>query len=243
MKIFDQDPTDWRDLQNLVAQMFAEMGCTAEVGVKVSLVRGNKEIDVFVEDPAAAPPHRYLVECKLWKSRVSQETVHAFRTVVADCGAHRGYIVSSSGFQSGAYEAAQRTNVDLVTFDQLQQLLFDRWKASIGALHMPFADRLFPYWDPMGGKRPPSHWGDAEREQLHLLNDAYAPFLDLGPTVAHCGYSLDHLLPMTLPILSDDLKVVGELSIQTYRQFYDFIYANRDVALARYASLFAERPQ
>jgi len=241
MMIFDREPADWADLQDMVAQLFSELGCRAEVGVKVKLVRGTKEIDVFVDDPASAPPHRYVIECKLWKARVDQETVHAFRTVVADCGAHRGYIVSKAGFQSGAFEAAEKTNVDLVTFDELQKLLFDRWRISIAALHMPYADRLFRYWDPTGGKRPPSHWSDVEREKLHLLNDAYAPFLALGPSLRLGGYSLDHRLPMTVPVLNDALSIIGELCIQTYRQFYDFIGSQKDTALARYDGLFAER--
>jgi hypothetical protein len=40
-----------------------------------------------------------LVECKFWAKSISQETIHAFRTVVADFGANLGFIVSKNGFQ------------------------------------------------------------------------------------------------------------------------------------------------
>src|SRR6266851_3219136 len=51
MLIFDREPTNWEDLQNLAAQLFSELGCEVVVGGSVELVRGSKEIDVRVRDP------------------------------------------------------------------------------------------------------------------------------------------------------------------------------------------------
>jgi len=42
-------------------------------------------------------------------------------------GASTGFIVSKRGFQKGAYEAAQYTNINLVTFEELQHLYGDEW--------------------------------------------------------------------------------------------------------------------
>jgi hypothetical protein len=42
--IFDREPTDWKELQAMVAQAFIEMGFDAKVSVKVQLVRGKKEM-------------------------------------------------------------------------------------------------------------------------------------------------------------------------------------------------------
>jgi hypothetical protein len=64
MKIFDREPESWQDLQNLVGQMFAEAGCMVEVSKTVQLVRGKKEIDVYVEDATSTPHSKYLCECK-----------------------------------------------------------------------------------------------------------------------------------------------------------------------------------
>lgn len=128
MAIFNRAPTDWRDLQLLTAQLFEGVGCQVEVGKVVQLVRGQKEIDVWVWDNVTKPSSRFLVECKFWDKRVEQEVVHSFRTVVSDYGAHRGFIVSKVGFQSGAYEAAKGTNIDLLTFDELQDVFEDRWR-------------------------------------------------------------------------------------------------------------------
>ena len=51
MKVFDRDPSDWKELQDMVGQLFEEMGCEVEVGKQVLNVRGTKEIDVYVERP------------------------------------------------------------------------------------------------------------------------------------------------------------------------------------------------
>ena len=103
--IFDKDPDDWRALQDMTGQLFAEIGCNVQVGRNLQTIRGAKEIDVYVRDEGVAPPATYLCECKHWKRAVPQEIVHAFRAVLGDAGAHRGFIISSIGFQQGAFEA------------------------------------------------------------------------------------------------------------------------------------------
>ena len=65
--IFDRQPQDWRDLQNMVAQMFEELGCEVIAGEQVSLVRGKKEIDVLVRDPSTVSALLYFCECKHWQ--------------------------------------------------------------------------------------------------------------------------------------------------------------------------------
>jgi hypothetical protein len=112
LTIFDRDPANWEELQDMTGQLFDEIGCEVVVGKPIDNVRGAKEIDVFVRDVAITPPAVYLCECKLWKRAVPQEIVHAFRTVMADVGAHRGFIISGAGFQKGAFEA-QRTQISI----------------------------------------------------------------------------------------------------------------------------------
>ena len=60
MAIFDREPADWAELQAMVGQLFAEVGCTVTVGETVTLVRGQKEIDVLVRDPGTTPSSVYL---------------------------------------------------------------------------------------------------------------------------------------------------------------------------------------
>jgi restriction system protein len=63
---------------------------------------------------------KWLVECKQWESRVSKLHVMALREIVADVGADRGIILSESGYQSGAHEAAALTNIQLSSLGELR---------------------------------------------------------------------------------------------------------------------------
>ena len=101
MRINARAPLDWRDLQTQAARVLSESGLTAEVEKTIQLVRGTVTVDVHARDLCGTPPLLYLCECKNWATPVSKETVHAFRTVVNDSGAHCGFLISKAGFQSG----------------------------------------------------------------------------------------------------------------------------------------------
>jgi hypothetical protein len=112
--------TDWRDYQERVARLFRELGCSAEVGISVQGARGVHAIDVWVVFERFGLEHRWAVECKRWKRRVPKEKVLTFKSIVEDVGADKGIFVAESGFQSGAINAANSTNILLTKFADLQ---------------------------------------------------------------------------------------------------------------------------
>jgi hypothetical protein len=237
MPIFDHEPADWVELQDRVAQLFSELGCDVKVGERVTLVRGEKEIDVFVRDLQTTLPSVYLCECKFWSKPIPQEIIHSFRTVLSDFGAHRGFIISRTGFQAGAKEAVKNTNLDLLTFDELQSLFFDRWRIAMGKRYLPYADRLFPYWD-FPGKMPKIKWKEEHVRRQQLLIEAYRPLVHIGPF-----FELEDSLwnlPMTLPSLDESGNEDGTITLSTYRQLYDFIDGSKDLALKHFQVLYGE---
>lgn len=110
-----------------MAQVFNEMGCIAATGVTKDLPRGRVEFDVIVDDITTTPHSLYVCECKHWSRRIPQNIVHGFRTTVIEIGANRGFIITRAGFQPGAREAAKWTNIDLLTWEEFEVLMFDRW--------------------------------------------------------------------------------------------------------------------
>jgi hypothetical protein len=64
----------------------------------------------------------WLVECKRWKTRISKLHVLALREIVADVGADRGILLSETGFQSGAIEAANLTNVQVTSLAEVSAI-------------------------------------------------------------------------------------------------------------------------
>ena len=126
--ITHKTPEDWRALQVEVARLLDECGFQeVEVEKTVQTVRGEAEIDVWAEEAVKGRKYLTVCECKHWKANVPQTVVHAFRTVVTDIGAHVGYIVSIAGFQDGAFKASEATNVELVTWEQLQTKFEPSW--------------------------------------------------------------------------------------------------------------------
>jgi len=107
--------SNWREYQEKVAAFFRRQGCNAEVEKIVQGVRAKHEVDVHVTFHRSGIECTWVVECKLWKSKVPKEKVMALKSIVDDVGADRGIIVSENGFQSGALDAVRDSNITLVT--------------------------------------------------------------------------------------------------------------------------------
>lgn len=161
--ITQRAPKTWQDLETAVADILNECGMNAERQVRVKLPRGAANVDVLADEIVEGIRYRTICECKNWRTNVHQHVVHAFRTVMQESGANRGYIISRKGFQKGALEAAHATNVELVTWAQFQEIYFGKWiarrcrdiEATITGFHV--------YYEPLG--RPGYHLleSDAER--------------------------------------------------------------------------------
>lgn len=111
----------WKQYQEDVAALLRELGFTATVEAKLSGARGVHKIDVHATQTAYGFPITWVVECKYWNKAVPKEKVLVLSQVVADIGADRGFLLSESGFQSGAVLAAQNTNVALTSLPDLRE--------------------------------------------------------------------------------------------------------------------------
>lgn len=154
MKFTDRCPATWKELQDDVALLLNQSGYRAVSPCTIDTVRGKVEVDVLVESPDELVK-RIVCECKFWNSSLPKEKVHAFRTVVQDSGASLGLLISQAGFQSGAIEAANLSNVRLMTWNEFTDIIADKWtltrlkqlkKESVplseytSPLHFPFDD-------------------------------------------------------------------------------------------------------
>lgn len=78
--------------------------------------------------------------------------MHSFRTVITDFGANFGYIISKSGFQEGAYQAAKNSNVQLLTWKQFLERFEMRWLESMFERLHNEGFPLREYTDPLSMK-------------------------------------------------------------------------------------------
>lgn len=110
----------WFEFQEDIKDHFNSLGADAETNIRVQGVRTCHDIDVLVKTRFLGENITWVVEAKHWKSKVTKAQVLTLRSIVDDIGADRGFIISVAGFQSGAFEAANNTNVKLKTFDELK---------------------------------------------------------------------------------------------------------------------------
>lgn len=237
--IFDDAPESWQALQNMVAQVFSEMGyLNVQTPYKLVGVRTTKEVDVYAEDHSAMPPLQIVCECKYWESRVPQSVVLEFRVALEDSGMNRGFIISKAGFQlPGAHSAAYKTPVVLADFGQFQALFFYTWLKAM-SIRLERSSRLLFNFAPMT-------WYDfapqLSKDKIPALFDLQSKYevlfshpmgltiLDVHNTPVSCGITARN------PSIFEPYKNLG---IRTYRQFFDLLQGMVDQALCEFRLLF-----
>ncbi|UVK40564.1 restriction endonuclease [Mesorhizobium sp. AR10] len=111
---------DWKQYQEEAAEFFRSLGLKASTDVRLAGVRTVHDIDVLVTIDVAGFEVKWLVECKHWKTAITKLHVLGLRTIVMELGADRGIILCEEGFQSGAVEAANLTNVQVTSLALLR---------------------------------------------------------------------------------------------------------------------------
>ena len=74
---------------------------------------GTYQIDVLAEYTALGARHKVVVECKKKSESIKREVVAALYTKIQSLGAHKGILISTSGFQSGATLYAEKHGIAL----------------------------------------------------------------------------------------------------------------------------------
>jgi restriction system protein len=173
---------DWQNYQNEVTTFFRSLGLIAETDLTLQGVRTTHDVDVVVRSQHVGFTITWIVECKHWKRRVTKLHVLALREIVADLGADRGILVSEAGFQSGAVEAANLTNVHVNSLATLQT------QAETEVIAM----RLRELFDRVENCRQ-RYWDIPKSVRIEF---------GLRPDSGAFGYSADHVVAIANELLS-----------------------------------------
>jgi restriction system protein len=193
--------TDWNDYQEEAGALFRSMGLEATTNVTIQGVRTTHDVDVVVKSHHAGFDVTWLVECKHWKSSVSKLHVLALREIVADTGADRGILLCEAGFQSGAIEAANLTNVKVTSLENVRATA----GGEISAMRMrELYDRVeiarIQYWEI--SKR--------QRIELGLRQDVGEYGYSGARVMESCGELLTRALRGNYPFRGDALQSLVE---------------------------------
>lgn len=173
---------DWFEYQEEAAEFFRGLGLEAETNVTLDGARTNHDIDVVVRSHHVGFDVLWLVECKHWKGSVSKLHVLALRQIVIDVGADRGFLLCEAGFQSGAIEAADLTNVTVASLGQFQTT----------ARHQVISMRLRELYDRIQACKD-RYWDIPKHDRIKH---------GLRPDVAASGYQGTHSIEIATELLS-----------------------------------------
>jgi len=252
LPLIESYPATWKDLQDAAGRILLECGYHAETDKTIETARGPVSVDVYARDTSRSPQITFLVECKHWASAVPKTIVHAFRSVVSDFGANVGYIVSSAGFQSGAYASAGNSPIRLVTWEEFQADFLDQW---IENYFVPIvaeaADPLIEYTEPMNSRifRKADNLPKERQSKFKALRNKY-----LGLGTLAVPYSIrirffdrTHLeLPLRTRAeklaIDEDIWIPDDLlDAYTLRDFLDALCRNASLAISEFDDVFGGR--
>ncbi|WP_279119396.1 restriction endonuclease [Fusobacterium varium] len=100
---------------------------------KEGFSKTTHQIDVYFEYALAGTLHSVAIECKDYKSKVSQEKLMAFYSKIIDLRVSKGIFVSKTGFQKGAIIFAQSHGIELVELRKPEE--YD-WEGLVKTIHV-----------------------------------------------------------------------------------------------------------
>ena len=202
-RIFDHEPQDWKQLEEMVNTAFTEMGYESYRNHPTDTVRGRVVIDVFATDCRTSISTIVICECKHWNKPVNQQVIYAFRSVCSDIGAHYGIVISKVGFQSGATETRQATNVHLLNFVQFQEKFFSKWREGVFMEIVRMRDDFLPALY-------------SETEMIDKVLKKYVLFEKVSEY-----FIMNNDFPITIVDPRGDINILEEIEINSHRHFFN----------------------
>lgn len=244
MKIYTEQPKDWKGLQNNVAKFLSEIGYNTEIERDIRTVRETVNVDVYAYNDKDTPVTKILCECKYWNNPVPKTIIHAFRTTVTDFGANYGIIISKAGFQAGSYEAAKHTNILLLNWDEFQEYFKEKW---IMKTQFRIAQQTKPLYDYVAAgfsvffKKQYNNLSNLELNSFNLLCAKHF-------NVAFYSSNLDHKNLQTNRFCIDEFERTFNNAEKDFKrkfdsvqEYYNFLTEAVDAATNDFDTLFKEK--
>lgn len=245
-------PKTWQDLQYKVTRLYSECGWIATTEEEINTARGSVIVDVLARDKRQTPPLTVICECKCWGRRVPKGVVHSLRAVTSDYGANWGILISSKGFQKGAFEAATHSNLKLLNWSEFEAMLCPSW---IREFMIPTfykrTDPLVEYTEFLNSRifKKADRLPEAARMKFKELRAKYLP-LSVMLSPLHPAWpepSVELLLPLRSRVISSGMDVPdvavpdAVLDAASLRGLLEAYLLSVDSALAEFDDVFGER--
>jgi restriction system protein len=194
--LVEQQMKAWEIYQEDAASYFRSLRLTATTNATVDGARASHNVDVLVKSHHVGFDITWIVECKKWQTRITKLHVLALCQIVADVGADRGILLSEVGFQSGAQEAANLTNIQLTSIEEMRRAAGDNIYA------MQLRDLL----DRTGSCRD-RYWDISKDERIEYGLRTYGADYSGNRIVEMCLDLLTRAARGSYPFQSDNIEV------------------------------------
>src|SRR5258707_13495509 len=148
--------SDWHDYQEQASKAFTELGFEVTLDERIKGARATHAVDVAARGMRAGIRQLWVVECKRSKRKVTKAHVATLAKIVEDVGADRGILLCEAGFQPGARDVAENSNITLTSLADVRARAAEE-RAARGMRNAQMANAL------------------AEWEKLQALTDAPMP--------------------------------------------------------------------
>ena len=116
--VCSMSPTEFEKYCKEILEGYAEAeqlkDFTITHDVKLICHDGAYQIDLYATCTVLGTEIKVICECKRYKNRVSREKVSALHDKIRSLGAHKGILLSTNGFQSGAIQYAKEHGIALI---------------------------------------------------------------------------------------------------------------------------------
>lgn len=111
-------PTEFEELSLKILNGYAEaehlLDFSIQHNVSITADDGTYQIDVYARFIAMGVEFKVIAECKRYSVPISREKIAVLADKVRSIGAHKGIMISTCGFQSGAFEYAKKHGIALL---------------------------------------------------------------------------------------------------------------------------------
>ena len=122
--VLNLTPTDFERYCYDILKGYAEEECLKDFIIshnkKIEADDGTYQIDIYAEFTALGSTIKVLCECKQYATSVSREKVSVLHDKLNSIGAHKGILLSTSEFQSGAIQYAKKHGIKLIKVEDRQ---------------------------------------------------------------------------------------------------------------------------
>jgi len=240
-EIFNEHPTTWQDLQIKVAQLLNDIGYECEIEKDIDTVRGKVNVDVYGENLIESPKSIIIAECKNWTNNVPKSVVHSFRTIIADYGANFGIIISRIGFQSGAYIAAEKSNIQLFSWIEFLEYFKIKWLENTIRLVDKIGKPLWYFTDYMGDfyDEELEKLSESKKEEFFKLRRKYTEFAFYSNKDFYLNHFTGEIEYLDQAIIKRKEKI--PIQVNSYSDYFYFIRDYCEKGLEEFDALFGKK--